>query len=141
MDDDLEIRPGLVIPAAELDETASRSGGPGGQAVNTTSSKVTLRWNPGRSSISDYWKARIVDKLEGRLTKDGDIVIQAEEHRSQLQNREAARARLRATVLAAVFVPKTRVATKPSRNAVARRIQAKKANSEKKRQRSGRGED
>jgi ribosome-associated protein len=141
MDGDLEIRPGLVIPSDELEASASRASGPGGQAVNTTSSRVTLRWNPARSNISEHWRSRILERLAPRLTKDGDLVIHAEEHRSQLMNREAARARLRATVLAAVYVPKHRVATKPSRGAVTRRLDAKKAQGAKKRVRSGHDDD
>jgi ribosome-associated protein len=139
--DELVIRPGLVIPESELAESASRSGGPGGQSVNTTSSKITLRWRPATSSLPVHLRDRVVESLGKRLNADGELVIHADEHKSQLQNREAARARLVATIRAALVVPKRRVATKPSRASSQRRITAKKERGATKRLRGQADED
>lgn len=125
MSADLFVRPGFVIPGDELEESTSRAGGPGGQSVNTTSSRVSLRWNVPTSAISDYFRNRMLAKL--RLTRDGDVLIHADEHKSQLQNREAARDRLKQMILDALEVPKKRVATKPSKGAKKRRVDDKKA--------------
>lgn len=125
MSADLHVLPGLVIPGDELEESTSRAGGPGGQSVNTTSSRVSLRWNVPRSAIPDYFRNRMLAKL--RLTRDGDVLIHADEHKSQLQNREAARDRLKQMILDALIVPKKRVATKPSKGAKRRRVDDKKA--------------
>lgn len=133
MSADLDVRPGLVIPGDELEESTSRAGGPGGQSVNTTSSRVSLRWNVPTSKISDYFRNRLLAKL--RLTRDGDVLIHADEHKSQLQNRDAARDRLVAMITDALVVAKKRVATKPSKNAKKRRVDEKKARGATKRMR------
>lgn len=133
---DLVLRParglphGLVVPAAELDERFSRSSGPGGQGVNTTDSRVELCWDVARSqALTDGQRARVLDRLAGRLV-DGVLVIAASEHRSQLQNRQAARARLAALLADALAPsPPARRATRPSRAAQQRRIDAKKRRS------------
>jgi ribosome-associated protein len=127
---------GLFIPQDELVERFSRSSGPGGQSVNTTDSRVELRWDIGRSNaLSDAQRARLLERLAGRLV-DGAISIAASEHRSQLQNRHAARARLTA-LLRDAFVPLTpRRPTRPSRAAKQRRLDAKRQRANIK---SGRG--
>jgi ribosome-associated protein len=118
---------GLVIPDAELVERFSRSSGPGGQGVNTTDSRVELSWDVESSTaLTDAQRGRLAEHLAGRLI-DGVLTIAASEHRSQLQNRTAARARLQHLVVDALEPPSPpRRATRPSRAAKARRVDAKK---------------
>jgi len=115
------------IPDEEFIERFSRSSGPGGQGVNTTESRVELRWDVARSpSLTDVQRSRVLDALAARIT-DGVLVLVASEHRSQLQNRHAARARLRHLVGEALAPPSPpRRATRPSRAAKQRRLDAKK---------------
>jgi ribosome-associated protein len=124
---DVVIRPGLLIPEAELSWRFSRSSGPGGQGVNTTDSRVELTWNLLASDVlSPALKERAVERLGGRLV-GGALTITASEHRSQLRNREAAEARLTARVAEAIAPPpRSRRPTKPSRGSVERRIAEKK---------------
>jgi ribosome-associated protein len=118
---------GLVIPDAELVERFSRSSGPGGQSVNTTDSRVELRWDIAASAaLSDLQRARLLDRLADRLV-DGVLAIVASEQRSQLHNRTAARGRLRLLVSQALLPPPPqRRATRPSRAAKQRRVEAKR---------------
>ncbi|MEL7232634.1 MAG: alternative ribosome rescue aminoacyl-tRNA hydrolase ArfB, partial [Pseudomonadota bacterium] len=103
---------------------------PGGQHVNKTSSAVQLRWNVAASSLPGAVKARFKKKYGARLTKDGDLVLEVSEHRSQALNREAARKRLKDMVKSVEKPPKRRIATRPSRGAIQRRIKAKKVRGE-----------
>lgn len=123
----LTIRPGLVIPEAELSWRFSRSSGPGGQGVNTTDSRAELSFDvAGSATLPDRLKARALDRLAGRLV-DGVLTISASEHRAQLRNREAAEARLVALLTDAVAPPPPpRRPTKPSRRAKERRLAEKK---------------
>jgi ribosome-associated protein len=122
---------GLVIPDAELVERFSRSSGPGGQSVNTTDSRVELRWDIANSAaLTDEQRDRLLAALAPRLV-DGALTIVASEHRSQRQNRTAARARLAHYVTDALAPPPpARRATRPSRAARARRLEAKRHRSE-----------
>jgi ribosome-associated protein len=121
----------LVVPSAELIERFSRSSGPGGQSVNTTDSRVELRWDVAHSTaLSDAQRTRLLDRLSGRLV-DGVLSIAASEHRSQLQNRQAARARLAALLRDALEPPSpARRPTRPSRAAQQRRVDAKRRRSQ-----------
>lgn len=132
------IQPGVGIPDAELGWRFSRSSGPGGQGVNTADSRVELSWNLAASSaLSPVHKARALERLAGRLV-DGVLTIAASEHRAQLRNREAARARLAALLRDAIAPPpRTRRPTRPSRASVERRLAEKKRRSEIKRHRRG----
>lgn len=121
---------GLTVPATELTERFSRSSGPGGQGVNTADSQVELRFDVLRSSaLTDLQRSRALEYLAPRLV-DGVLAITASEHRSQLQNRLAARARL-VNYLSEALVPPPppRRATRPSRNARQRRLDVKKQRS------------
>ncbi|GGN04978.1 aminoacyl-tRNA hydrolase [Lentzea pudingi] len=134
---DVTVTRTLVLPASELRERFSRSGGPGGQGVNTADSRVELSFDLAASpSVPEHLKARMLDRLAGRLV-DGVITIAASEHRAQLQNRAAARERL-AVILreAAAPPPPVRRATKPTRGSQERRIASKKRRADTKR---GRG--
>jgi ribosome-associated protein len=127
---------GLDIPEEELVERFSRSSGPGGQGVNTTDSKVALSWDVARSdALTDAQRELLIHRLGNRLTS-GTLTIVASEQRSQLLNRQAARARLTA-LLRDAFVPAVeRRATRPSRAARQRRLDTKKQRSQLK---AGRG--
>ena len=118
---------GLIVPGAELVERFSRSSGPGGQGVNTTDSRVELRWDvAGSRALTDRQRTRVLDALGHRLS-DGVLVIVASEHRSQRQNRTAARGRLSTLIVQALEPPPApRRATRPSRAARQRRIDDKK---------------
>lgn len=128
--DDLRVSPTLLIPADELEVRASRAGGPGGQHVNTTSSRVELRWDVRSSSaLTDEQRSRLLERLAPRLTSAGVLVLHASEHRSQHRNREAALARLATIVAEALEVPRERRATRPTRGARRRRLEEKRARS------------
>ena len=123
----LEVRPRFVIPADELSESVSHASGPGGQHVNKTASRVSLRWNLRESRVpSDAQRARLLDKLSTRLTRSGELIVHAEAARSQLANRAEARRRLAALIDEALTVPRKRRATKPTRGSKRRRVDAKK---------------
>jgi ribosome-associated protein len=122
---------GLLIPSTELLERFSRASGPGGQGVNTTDSRVELRWDIARSAaVSDAQRARLVERLGGRIS-DGVLSIVASEHRSQLQNRAAARARLASLLVDALApAPPARRPTRPTRAARERRLETKRRRGE-----------
>ncbi len=142
MSTDLVVTSTLVIPTAELAWTAVRSGGPGGQNVNKVSTKVELRFDlPGSSALSDAVKVRLRALSTGRLDARGFLVLICDETRSQSRNLEIAREKLGALVRAALIVPKRRRATKPSKAAGRRRVDAKRKAGEKKRNRSGKSWD
>jgi ribosome-associated protein len=132
----LEIDGGVWVPRAELTYRATRSGGPGGQHVNTSSTRVELAWDVGASpSVSDEQRARIREKLANRINAEGVLLLAASEHRSQHQNKEAVTGRFVELVRQALVVPKTRKKTRPSRAAREARLRNKKQHSEKKRMR------
>ncbi len=124
------------IPRTELDIRATRGGGPGGQHVNTSSTRIELRWQPRESvALTDAQRERLVGALATKLDSDGWVRITASEYRSQLQNREAAEARLVAMVKGALVVPKLRRATKPTRASKTKRLETKSLRSNVKQQR------
>jgi ribosome-associated protein len=127
---------------AELRERFSRSSGPGGQGVNTTDSRVELSFDvAGSPSIPADLRERLLERLASRLI-DGVVTIAASEHRSQLMNREAARARLVILLKEATAPPPPkRRATKPSRGSKERRLASKKRRSDVKKGRGGRFDD
>ena len=143
MADDLEVRRDLVIPADELRETASRASGPGGQHVNKTSTRVTLRWNVASSGCyGEVRRARLLDRLGTRLTRTGDLIVHAGRMRSRTRNRELARERLAELVRDALRVRPARRKTKPTRASRERSLTAKQHRSKLKKQRSRiRGDD
>jgi ribosome-associated protein len=132
----LPIRSGISIPREELSWRFARAGGPGGQSVNTADSKVDLRWDIGASSaLPEPIKQRALDRLANQLV-DGVLIVTATQHRSQLHNRRAAEARLVALLVAATAPePARRRKTRPSRGAVARRLDSKHRRSTTKQQR------
>ena len=128
MDDGLlEIDSSLTIPLAELTYRASRSGGPGGQHVNTSSTRIEVVWDIATSpSLDDTQRARLLDQLATRLDKEGKLRLVSGATRSQLQNRVDVTARLARVVAGALHVPRPRKRTKPSRAAKAARLEAKR---------------
>jgi ribosome-associated protein len=125
--DDLRVNDWLLIPAAELHERFSRSSGPGGQSVNTADSRVELSFDVDRSPTLPEWaRARIADRLAKRLV-GGVLTVAASEQRSQLANRQAARARLAALLRDGMAPPqRPRIPTRPARAANERRLEAKR---------------
>jgi ribosome-associated protein len=130
----LQVGSGLTIPESELSLRFSRSSGPGGQGVNTADSRVELLWDvAGSAVLSPYQRDRLLERLSGRVV-DGVLTIAASEHRAQLRNREAARARLAEIVADALRPPAPpRRPTKPSRSSGQRRLEAKKRRTDVKR--------
>src|SRR5690349_5224717 len=131
---DLHVRGSVVIPEAELRWRFSRSSGPGGQGVNTTDSRVELAWDPAASAVlSPVARDRLLERMSGRMTS-GALVVVASEYRSQLRNREAARARLAALVREGIAPPPAaRRPTRPTAGSRRRRLEDKKRRSEVKR--------
>ena len=124
---DLALSGGNRIPAKEIVELASRSSGPGGQHVNTSSTRVTLRWNLRDSrGIKAEVRDRLLARLGPRLSKNGVLIVHADRHRSRARNREAARERLRILVETALYQEPPRHATKPTRASKTRRVDAKR---------------
>lgn len=135
-DDDIPVSDAVRIPRAELKVRATRASGPGGQGVNTTSSRVELLWNPSTSrALAEAERARVLSRLDRLRDASGNVRIVCDVTRSQARNRTLATERLVALVRAALHVPKTRKPTKPSRAAKQARLEAKKRRSRVKKDR------
>lgn len=135
-DDGVVVTPHVTIPWAELELQAITGGGPGGQHVNRSATRIALRWNVRTTQVLDEsQRERVMGVLASRLDTDGALRIVAGEHRSQLQNRAEATARLAAVVARALIIPKTRRATKPTRGSIERRLTEKRQRSNTKRDR------
>ena len=121
----------IIIPEAELEESFSRSSGPGGQHVNKTSTQAELRWNPGASAVlSTRDRAYLLGRLRSQLTQSGDLVVKSSATRVQSRNRADARTKLAHVVRRALMRPKRRVRTRPSRGSIERRLTRKKSRAE-----------
>ena len=126
----------VSIPRSELDFRASRSSGAGGQHVNKTSSRIEVFWNPLSSrALTEEQRDRLRHKLASRIATDGSIRVVASDMRSQSRNKELAETRLAEMVRVALIIPKKRRPTKPTRAAKEARLEGKKRQSHKKRER------
>jgi ribosome-associated protein len=132
----LEVTPALLLPLAELDYRATRAGGPGGQHVNTSSTRIEVWWDVRSSpTLTGEQRALVLERLATRIDGEGRLRIVASESRSQLRNREAATERLRELVASALAVRKPRKRTRPTRAAKAARLEAKRRRAATKRHR------
>jgi len=133
----IQVTRSIAIDDREVEESFTRSSGPGGQHVNTTDSAVLLRFDVwGSPNLPDLVKARMSVLAGSRLSKDGVLTLRGESNRSQEMNRREVRERLVALIQEATIVPKKRRPTKPSKSAKARRVDEKKGRSSVK---AGRG--
>ena len=126
----LVINDNVNIPVSELVFTASRSSGPGGQHVNTTDTRIQVRWNVLESAaLNESERALVLKNLASRVTEAGDLILAADTHRSQRRNRDEVTQRLAVLVREALIPPKPRKKTKPSRASKEKRLDEKRKKS------------
>ena len=124
---DIPLKNDIAIPYHDLELTPSRSGGPGGQHVNKTETRITIRWNVKETSaFPESLKERVLKNLGSRLTADGDLIIHNSESRSQLQNKKNALEHLAAIIRKAFLTPKKRIKTKIPKKEREQRLLEKK---------------
>ncbi len=142
MKEDVPIKNGIVIPGNEIEITASRSGGAGGQHVNKTDTRITVRWNiKSTKSLNEKQKERVLQNLQAQLTKDGDLIIHNSESRSQQKNKENALLQLAQKIRKALHVPKKRKKTRVPKSVKEARLRAKTHRSEIKKMRKIKEQD
>lgn len=140
--DAIRVTPTVAIPRSELVVRATRSGGPGGQHVNTSSTRIEITWDVMRTrALTDEERTRVAARLGARLSDEGTVRVVASDSRSQRQNRERAEARLSDLIRRALAVPRARKRTRVPRGAVEARLDEKRRLRERKRQRRWKGEE
>jgi len=131
MKNDLPVKNGIVIPGHEIEITASRAGGPGGQHVNKSDTRITIRWNvKTTTALTDVQKERVLQNIASRLTSEGDLIIHNSSSRSQQQNKKNALALLSQIVRKALHVPKKRMKTRVPKSIKEARLKEKKRRGE-----------
>ncbi len=132
----------VAIPRSELVVRATRSGGPGGQHVNTSSTRIEITWDVMRTrALTDDERTRAIARLGARVSDEGTVRVVASDSRSQRQNRERAESRLSDLIRRALAVPKARKRTRVPRGAVEARLDEKRRLRERKRQRRWKGDE
>lgn len=140
--DAIRVTETVAIPRSELNVRATRSGGPGGQHVNTSSTRIEITWDVTRTrALTEDERARVVARLGARVSDEGTVRVVASDSRSQRQNREHAETRLGHLLRRALAVPKARKRTRAPRGAVEARLEGKRRQGERKRQRRLEGDE
>ena len=129
----LKISNTVTLDENEVEISAIRAQGSGGQKVNKVSAAIHLRFDIDASSLPDFYKEKLLSLKDKRITKEGIVVIKSQQHRSQEQNRDEALTRLVALIKSVTITQKKRVATKPTKGSVNRRLNSKKKHASKKR--------
>jgi ribosome-associated protein len=135
----IQISQKVAIFDNEVEVTAIRSGGPGGQHVNKVATAIWLRFDIQASSLPDFYKHRLLKKKDRRITKEGVIIIKSQTYRTQHQNKVSAFENLVILIKSVTYIPKNRKPTKPSRAAKLKRLESKKQKGTQKKLRQKKG--